>query len=424
MNVRLLFTALLISLGLVAVPVPPAQAAEYIWNYSANTGATYVKAVGGTITSDATAQSSVSGGGTEPKSSSNSTLAANVGTLLRAGAVESRTSAEKTDESGGTTLRSFARTANLRLLNGLITVDAIETNVATVGKSDGTASATGNSQLLGIHIIGVDLPVRIPQNYSVTIPGVANISLNYMAHVSTPELTATRAWAIGVQLLEARDGFSAGTTIIVNPVNQYLQEAVPSNGARLAGFAYGTRVQAKVGDQIKVVSDPTAYIATPYGSSNGNTQRNTTATVNIPSLLNTGAVTSTTTSSKDGLDATVTNTHKVVGLNLLSGLIKADAIEVSATGRYVNGQWTSGMKMTAVNLVVAGRSIPINVSPNTSIDVAGLGKVEINKQQTAPAQRINRIDGIKITLDTARAGLPVGAVIELAVAATGITPQG
>ncbi len=80
------------------------------------------------------------------------------------------------------------------------------------------------------------------------------------------------------------------------------------------------------------------------------------------------------------------------------------------------------MKMTTVNLVIAGNAIPVNVSPNTSIDVAGLGKVELNKQGVDAGKKINRIDGLRITLNTAQAGLPpVGAVIEFAIAATQMT---
>ena len=72
-------------------------------------------------------------------------------------------------------------------------------------------------------------------------------------------------------------------------------------------------------------------------------------------------------------------------------------------------------------LVIAGQAIPINVSPNTAIDVAGLGRVELNKQGVSESQKINRIDGLRITLNTAQAGLPVGAVIEFAIAATQMT---
>ena len=62
-------------------------------------------------------------------------------------------------------------------------------------------------------------------------------------------------------------------TLLVNPVNQYLVEAVPVTGASLFGGAYGTRVHVEAGDRIRVISDRTAFVVTPYGSSQGETCR-------------------------------------------------------------------------------------------------------------------------------------------------------
>lgn len=416
-----LFAFLATVFALVAVPSPSAQAAPVDdWNYSANTGATYVKALGSTVSSDLTAATAISGG--PARTSSNSTAAANVTGLLSIGAAETKTWATKS--GGNIQIDSWARVAGVNLLNGLIKIDAVESTVTTTGKPDGTSSAVGNHKLLGIKILGVNLPVDIPKNYAVNIPGVAAISLNSTFHAGTSELAGTRSWAVAVQLLKPRDGFNAGTIIIASPVNHYLQEAVPAaNAPRLGGFAYSSRIQAKVGTQISVVSDPTAYTGTPFNGSNGTTLRNSTATVSLPGIATLGTLTSTSTSSRDSTtgNADITNTNKTVGLNLLGGLIKADAIEVTASAKLVDGKWTQSMKMTTVNLVIAGQQIPINVSPNTSIDVAGLGKVELNKQGVSESQKINRIDGLRITLNTAQAGLPVGAVIEFAIAATQMT---
>ncbi|WP_028654584.1 choice-of-anchor P family protein [Nocardioides sp. J54] len=423
MNIRKLLSLiafLATATALVAVPAPAQAAPVDDWNYSANTGATYIKALGNIVSSDLTAQTAINGG--PARTHSNSTAAANVLNLASVGAAETRTTATK--DGANIKIESWSRTAGVSLLNGLIKLDAVESTVVTTGKPDGTSSAVGNHKLLGIKILGVNLPVNIPQNYGVNIPGVAAISLNTTYHAGTSELSATRSWAVAVQLLKSRDGYDAGTVIILSPVNHYLQEATPAaNAPRLGGFAYSSRIQAKVGTQISVVSDPTAYTGTPFDGSNGNTLRNSTATVSLPGIATLGTLTSTSTSKRDSSNgnAEITNTNKTVGLNLLGGLIKADAIEVTASAKLVDGVWTQSMKMSTVNLVIAGQKIPIDVAPNTAIDIAGLGKVEINKQGTLPAQKINRIDGLKITLDTAQAGLPVGAVIELAIAATQMT---
>ncbi len=416
-------TFALMGVGLTLTPTPAQAAEPVVWSYAAATGGTYIKVQDGLVNSDLTAQSSVTGGA-KSSSSKNSTAAANVAGLLSVGAIETTTSANVNTVAKTTTLNSWARTAKVDLLGGLIRVDALTTTISTVGRSDGTASHTANTQFAGIKIVGVNLPLNIPKNYGVTIPGVASISLNMSIHGKVDRTAGTIGWALGVTLLQPTGGYPAGVTILVNPVNQYLSEVDPSSGAGLSGTAYGTRVQADVGDQIQVISDPTARVGTPFGSSNGKTLTNSTLGVRIPGLLTTGVVTSTTTSTKDAFgNAEITNTNQTAGINLLGGLIKANAIKVTAYGKMQDGVWTSSMKMDLVNLVIAGKTIPINVSPNTIINVAGLGEVAINLQRKHPdGAALNRIDGVRITLSTAQAGLPVGAVIELGVASTSITP--
>ncbi len=409
----------LVGASLVAGPAPTAQAADIVYSYAARTGGTYVKVFDGTVNSDVTAQSSVTGG-RDSATSKNSTAAVTVKDLLRVGAVETKTDA--TVGASSTTLHSYARTSGVNLLNGLIKIDAVTTDISTVGRSDGTTSSSGGTELAGIHIAGVDLPVTIPENFSASIPNIATVSLNVRLHGKVDQSAATTAWAVGVTLLRARAGYSKGVTILLNPVNHFLAEATPATGVPLHGQAYGTRVEAHVSDAVEVLSDPTAFIATPRGSSTNKTLQNQTLGVNVPGLLTAGVVTSTTQSTKDEKgNAFIRNINETAKLNLLGGLIKADAIKVMAQGRKLDGKWTSVMKMTTVNLVIAGQAIPINVSPNTIIDVAGLGQVAINLQQKNPnGAAQNRITGIKITLDTERAGLPIGAVIELGVATTAI----
>ncbi|TQK72722.1 MULTISPECIES: choice-of-anchor P family protein [unclassified Nocardioides] len=433
MNVRKFVTFVAFTLagaGLVAVPAPAAQAADPVyWSYAASTGATYVKVLDGVVQSDLTAQSGVTGGA-KSSTSKNSTAAASVLNLAQLGAVETQTDAVVSQVLGQpqTTLKSWARVANVSLLGGLITADALETTISTTGRADGNGSHTANSRLANIKIAGVKLPLNIPKNYAVTIPGVASVTLNYSMHGKVEQedgdLIGTMGWAVGVTLLQPFGGYSAGVTLLVNPVNQYLSEVQPSSGAGLFGTAYGSRVQANVSDAVTVVSDPTARVITPFGSSNGQTKSNSTLAVRVPGILTTGAITSTTTSTKDAFgNAEITNTNRTAGINLLGGLVKATAVKVTAHGKLADGNWTSDMKMELVNLVIAGQTIPIDVSPNTILNIAGLGQVALNLQQTDTSVGYqNMITAVKVTLDTAQAGLPVGAVIELGVAYTGIVP--
>jgi hypothetical protein len=402
--------------GMTVIQAPPASAAPMQWHPSAITGATFIKALGGVVTSDLTATSGTSGGG--DRTSSNSSAAGTVDHLITAGAAATKTTSSL-QSTGDVTVTSSARIAGVNVLDGLITVGAVETNVTTVGKPDGTTSATGNSQLTDIRIAGVTVPTTIPKNFVVNVPGVAAVTLNaFQLQHPAGGTSSTIAWAMSVQLLESRGGFDAGTTVMLNPLHHSLAEAhdgMPS----LSGYAYSTRVKTKVGDNVNVASDPTAIVYTPFAGSNGQTLTNGAASVSIPQVLGTGAVKSTSTSTTANTGAAdIRNTNEVTNLNLLGGLITADAIEVTAVGTRSDGVWKHSEQMKLVNLVVAGQKIPVDVGPNTSIDVAGLGKVEINARGVSSDAMFNAIVGVRITVDTARAGLPAGATIELATAAT------
>lgn len=408
-----------VSLSIVAVP-SSAHAATKLWAYQASAGATYVRLGDGTVSSDLTAASTITGG---PNGSrrSNSTAAVSVaGGAVKTGAVQTSTVATKTETT--TSLHSWARTANVDVLSGLVHIDAVTTNMYTTGTTSGTITTSANTQFAGIHIAGVKLPLNIPKNYQVTIPGVANVQMNWSQSTHDGSGSANIGWALSLTLLEPRQGMPANVTILLNPETQFLSNTVPSPGAVLYGMAYGTQAKVAAGDLARIESGPTAFIGTPFDSSHNKTLLRTTATVNVPGVLTTGAVTTTSTSDKDTLgNAYIRNTSQVAGLNLLGGLVKATAIKVVAYGRMQDGVWTRSLKMTTVNLVIAGHAIPVDVGPNTTINVAGLGKVVINARSSNPTTHSNEIAAVRITLGTPKGNLPVGAVIELAVAATQIS---
>lgn len=385
------------------------------WDYIATAGGTFVQAADAAVSSDLTAQSAVTGG-PAGQSSRNSTAGVNAAGLLAAGAIETSTSSAAVPD--GVKVTSNGQTARVNLLSGLITADAVRTTISTTGTGSGT-STEGGTEFVNLKIVGVQLPVNIPKNYTVNVPGVATISLNGHISAEAPGGRVTQGWAIGINLLQARDGAPAGARVFVNPVYQAVKAVPPSTGATIAGTAYGTRVEAAAGSSVQVYSHATANIDTPFGSSNGETLRNATAAVNVPGVVTTGAIESTTTSSKSGTsDAQIVNTNELARLNVLGGVVTADAIKVTATGKRTNGAYQGSMNMTLVNLKVAGQTIPIDVSPNTKITVAGLGEVIINQQvQNGGA---NLVRAVYIKLSTAQAGLPVGAEIEVGVAYTAI----
>jgi hypothetical protein len=395
----------------------PAQAAT-AWAYVSTAGGTYVQALDSNISSQLTAQSGITGGPVGQKST-NSTATVNVAGLVNAGVIT--TSATSTAIAGGANqLVSTAKTAGVNLLGGLITADAIETTSTLTANADGTSTTDGGTKFVNLKIAGVNLPVNIPRNYFVEIPGIAQIGINGFISGTADGGRASQAWGLGIVLLQGQGGAKPGAAVYVNPTFQSVVPVPPAQGADIAGNAFGTWVQAAAGSTVGVNSGPTAMIQTPYAGSDGKPLTNSTASVNVPGILSTGVITSTTTSTKKigTLDAEITNSNQLGKVNVLGGVITADAVGVTAHGKRVSGAYTGDMKMTLVNLKVAGIVIPLDVKPNTTINVAGLGKVVINQQIQNGGWNIIR--GVYVELSTAQAGLPVGATIEIAVAATRI----
>ena len=76
-----------------------------------------------------------------------------------------------------TSLTSHAETADVDLLGGLITADAVDTTSTTT--FTGTDFETNSyTQFVNLKISNFDVPINIARNFTLTIPGVAKVVLN------------------------------------------------------------------------------------------------------------------------------------------------------------------------------------------------------------------------------------------------------
>jgi hypothetical protein len=134
-------------------------------------------------------------------------------------------------------------------------------------------------------------------------------------------------------------------------------------------------------------------------------------------VLNLGVMDSYVTGVTTASYAKSETLTRTARLNLLGGLIQAGAIGSTSKVEMVDGQFTETGSFQFVNLKIAGQTIPIDVGPNTSIHIANLGTVTINEQKSVAIDGFVhgfQVIGLHITLDTAKAGLPVGAEIQVA----------
>ncbi len=381
------------------------------YGYSVNAGGTYVRVLGSTVSSDPTATSNILGS-TYPKQQNNTTASAQVGTLLKAGVISTETTATKVDST--ITATAKAETAGVSLLNGLIKVDAVKT--ITEAKRTGTIlSGDSNSQLLGVAIKGKTVPLNVSNNFGVTLTGVASIILNEKkVDINGGKVTTTGS-ALKVTLLKAYEGSPVGTTITINPTTSTLAPTEQSNNVAVGGFAYGTTARLVWGDSISVISGPTARVATPPGGTFGYDLTNTTAGINVPFVL-TGGVIRSVANAVTSLTATdVTHSSEIVGVNVLNGLIRADAVKATARSQKLStGQRIQTPTTQVVKLVISGKAITVASTPNYTITVPGVVRVVVNDQTVSSTG--NQVVGLHVTLLAPRSGLKTGAEIFVAVA--------
>jgi len=311
-----------------------------------------------------------------------------------------------------------AQTLGVSLLGGAITVQAVNTTdtARVVGDS---VSSDINTTFVGIKIAGAKLPVTIPKNFQVNIPGVANVVLNASYTAAGPAGSGTLMTSgagLYVSLLKSRGTSPIGTEVFLNPTYAAISTVSPVTGATIGGYAYGSQVLAKAGTVLNAKSGEQAQITQPMSGTGGVDKTNNTAHVDLGAILQLGAISSTANGVKSKTSNYSTMTTKLAGVNLFNGLITADALTgVAHVEALADGSTKATTSTSLVNLVIAGKSIPVNVSPNTVITVASLGKITIRAQATSANQALVTVLDIKIS--TASYGLPVGAEVQIGVAA-------
>lgn len=184
--------------------------------------------------------------------------------------------------------------------------------------------------------------------------------------------------------------------------------------------AYGS--YAFVGSTVKL--GKTAPVGT--GSSCGTTQigmnrTGTVASVTAAPTLTTGAINTTASTASTSSRASAA----VAEVNLLGGLIRGDAVKaVSTTNRDSSGYHISASGSQLVNLVVAGRTFNSVPAPNTTIQLAGIGRVVLNEQiaATSASSASLTVNMIHVYVSMSNnLGIATGTQIIVAHAASGLT---
>ncbi|MCZ4499536.1 MAG: hypothetical protein JWQ74_2089 [Marmoricola sp.] len=407
-------TALVVTAGIAAAAGPANAADPQVWTYAGSSGGTQINALGTTISSGQTAASNLADTKV-PNATGVQVASVKVPGLLDVGAVTSGQQAEASDD--GVKITSGVKIAGINLLNGAIKADAIESTSFASASSAGLDGGTSTT-FLRLTIGGKAYPLNIPANTKVTIPGLVSIVINETkVDKSIPGKTVrTQGTALHLTLLKASGGAPAGAEIKLNPTQALVVPTGKSDALPIGGFAYGTFAGIGAGSQVKVLVQPTGMVMLPSTGTNDQPYTNEIVGVNVPKIATVGAIQTSVNGRTIVGYADVSTGARLAKINLLGGLIKADAVDVTTHVRKAGAENVAEARTNFVNLVIAGKKIPINVKPNTQLYILGVGQVYINQQLTQPGYAA--VVGLRITLSTKRFGLPVGADIQVAVASS------
>ena len=395
-----------------ALHAHPRKNATSPYFYIGHAGGTQVQAFGTSIRSDLTSMSGVEGY-TFPAHDDNRAAGVNVGSgLVKVGTVT--TWADAVEVPHGTRTITGARTADLSLLGGLIKADAVET-VTTATKTPDGVSSSSSTKFIGLTIAGQEYPVNLPKDFNITIPGVAAIVANSSTAYTIAGGTYITGFGLYVGLLKPFKNVPATATVLLNPTQSIVVPAPPPSAPQIGGVGYSSQVKATVGPALDLDAGPSGFVSTPPGGTEGETIQNATAEVTVPHVLHVAAAKSWTTGKTVPGHGKVKVNNELAGLDVLNGLITADAISAGVVvKKKKSGKVTTRLGSQLLNLTVAGNAIPVNVAPNTRMDLAGVGTLVLNEQ--VKESWGGYVRALHLTLTTEQYGLPVGAEIEVGVA--------
>lgn len=197
--------------------------------------------------------------------------------------------------------------------------------------------------------------------------------------------------------------------------------ATTANAAELppvsfTASAFGSSVN--VGTVVK--SGPSAYLTLGCTTNGTLFKTNKTAGLDLGLVGRVGAV--TTTAQTYASPAKSKTSAQTAGVNLLLGLVKADAIKtISATTRSETGAYSvSSTGTTVTNLKVAGVSVNANAAPNTKITLPGVGYVVVNEQ--VKTSKSLTVTGLHVVVDVQNTlNLLVGTDIKISQSVSGLS---
>lgn len=309
-----------------------------------------------------------------------------------------------------------SQVAGVDLLGGQIKADAIKVNSSAYAKAEGVNIGVNNMTFTNLKIAGRPISADVAKNTKITIPGVAEVTVNKQVRgMSKTGRYNVATTGLSVELLKGNPlGLPTSTTI--NIASASAAVTAMSGEATHGGSGFSTRVRALGG---AITSAPTANAGVPCA---GGTNRNELAGVNIPLLLDAGTTETTAVGEKNSTSEWTKVTNRTAAPRILGGLISADAIvaESKVTRSRSTGRTTYADTSKFVGLKIAGKPVAdVDLAPNSTIEIPGIAKVVVRQRTMGDSSMT--ITMLRVELLKGVAGLPIGSVIEVGYSRSTLT---
>ncbi len=307
------------------------------------------------------------------------------------------------------TAQATASTANVSLLGGLITAQALNAVSTTTLTSSGFQVSAAGSTFTNLLIAGIPYNSPAP-NTMINLLGLGYVVLNEQTSAITSKQGQMTVNMIDIHITVANNllGLDVGTEIIVSNATSGMIKAFAP--AIVTGSSFGTSVASTL-----ISSSPTAPVNLPCFGTAGQLLTNSVASVNIAGVLSSGAVTDTGESDLTNPLSKGQMTSQVEGLNLLNGLITANVIfsQVNAVVNGFGGTFETGVG-SFTGLSVAGYpAINDDVPYNTQVSILGLGTLYLKHLiSNFPYPDTTEVRMIELVINQSNSyNLPIGADI-------------
>ncbi len=359
--------------------------------------------------------------GTRGKTLSNTVTTVDAGRPFRAEAIYTTMYATKTTTSA--VIKDTAKVSKVRALADpdtnvpLISADAIIASATTKASTTTISTSSAGSSFLNLKVNGRSI-TTVSANTEITLPGFGYVRLREVrvsGNNYSKQITVNMVRIVITQKNELN--IPVGTHIVVSHARAGFTRTQPV--IALSGGAWAATARSSVATVENRIGR-IAAIYVPCLGTGGRVLQNEVKLIRSPDLLLSGTAVTTAEGGATSTGRYAKTTATVEDVNLLNGTITATLVRGvakstynSSTGRFSGTTLGSSF----VDLKVLGRAISDNPSPNTRVDVPGVGYVILYERVPKNGTTYNSIgvNMIRLVVTTSNSfGLPAGTQIVVA----------